>query len=413
MTSYSQRMMGLPIATLRAWSLAVSLRSPVAIAATALLFASRALAAQATTNAPPVRLSRASATNPAEFTVIAGVRELTDGRVLVTDEKDGVLVAVDFRAGTSLAVGRTGQGPGEYRQVGRLWPLGGDSTLLKEPFAPRWLLLRGVEVIATLGPGDPSVRAVGMMPIMGSDTRGGIGVVQFGRDANGRPRLDDSLLLVRVARPSLRVDTIARIGSPTQWERRAGVTPSPPAVAAAGGGAPAARRYALGLQVQAQVAVFADGWIAIARTDPYRVDWCAPGRACEIGRPLETARPPMSARERQAYLQAMQQMRGWPPTTDVSAVSGWPNVIPPFTMPSRRIDGSAVLAMPDGRLMVERLPTADSRARRYDIVSRRGELAGRLLLPFAERIVGFGSGTVYTAIADADGVERLRRHAWP
>jgi hypothetical protein len=391
----------------------MSLHSPLAIAASAVLLVSRALAGQGTPTVPPVRLSPANATHPAEFTVVAGVRELSDGRVLVTDEKDGVLVAVDFRAGTSLAVGRTGNGPGEYRQVGRLWPLGGDSTLLKEPFAPRWLLLRGVEVVATLGPGDPTVRAVGMMPIMGSDTRGGIGVVQFGRDASGRPTLDDSLLLVRVARPSLRVDTITRLGSPTQWERGAGVTPSPPAVAAAGGGAPAERRYALGLQVQDQVAVFADGWIAIARTDPYRVDWCAPGRACAIGRPLDTTRPPMSARERQAYLQAMQQMRGWPPTTDVSAVSGWPNVIPPFTMPSQRIDGSAVLAMPDGRLMVERLPTAESRMRRYDIVSRRGEIAGRVLLPFAERIVGFGARAVYLAVADADGVERLRRHAWP
>lgn len=401
------------VPTLRNRAPPMSPRTCLALLAPAALLATRALAGQGTSAAPKVPLSPPNATHSAEFSVIAGLRELSDGRVLVTDEKDGVLVAIDFRAGTSLAIGRTGNGPGEYRQVGRLWPLGGDSTLLKEPFAPRWLLLRGVEVIATLGPGDPDARAVGMMPIVGSDTRGGIGVVQFGRDANGRPRLDDSLLLVRVRRPSLRVDTIAQLGSPTLWERRAGVTPSPPAVAAAEGGAPAARRYALGLQVQDQVAVFADGWIAIARTDPYRVDWCAPGRACEIGRPLETARPPMSARERQAYLQAMQQMRGWPPTTDVSAVSGWPNVVPPFAMPSRRIDGSAVLAMPDGRVMVERLPTAESRMRRYDIVSRRGELAGSVSLPFAERIVGFGTRTVYTAIADADGVERLRRHAWP
>lgn len=401
-----------PINILRIFPMSPRVR--LALSAVCVCLASRTLTGQGPSAPPLVRLAPANATHPAEFSRVAGVRELADGRVLVTDEKDGVLVLIDFGAGTSRAVGRKGNGPGEYRQVGRVWSLAGDTTLLKEPYSPRWILLRGAEVIATLGPGDPTVRAVGMLPIMGTDTLGGIGVAQFGRDAEGRPSLADSLLLVRVGRAALRADTIARLGTPDQWSRGAGVAPAPTAVAAAGAGAaPAARRYVLGLQVPDQFAVFADGWIAIARTDPYRVDWCAPGRPCTVGRSLDATRLQMTARERRAYLEAMQATHGWPPTTDVSAVSDWPSVVPPFAMPAQSIDGTSVRAMPDGRLIIERLPTADAKLHRYDIVSRRGELVGRLELPLTERIVAFGQRTAYTVTVDADGVERLRRHPWP
>lgn len=369
------------------------------------------LAAQS--DAPKViRLAPPSATLAEEFTVIAAVRELRDGRVLVSDERDGRLVVADLASGAVTSIGRKGAGPGEYVQLGRIWPLGADSTLVKEPFSPRWLLLRAATVVATLGAGDPAVALAGRFPLMGTDTLGGVVALQFGQDAAGRPSLADSLSIVRVDRRSLRVDTLARVQSGEGWARSAGVTAAPPALPRSTEGA-APRRYVLSLLAPDQLAVFPDGWIAIARVQPYRVDWCAPGRECDLGRPIPEPRLSMTAGERQAYLEVARRTHSWPPTTDVEATSGWPNVIPPFVTPSSRIDAGAVWALPDGRVLIERLPTAAAVMMRYDIVSRRGVREAQLQLPLGTRVVGFGARAVYVAETDEDGVQRLRRHPWP
>jgi hypothetical protein len=77
------------------------------------------------------------------------------------------------------------------------------------------------------------------------------------------------------------------------------------------------------------------------------------------------------------------------------------------------VDASAVIALADGRLLVERLPTADVPFRRYDIISRTGGDARQLQLELAERIVGSSERHLYVATTDADGIQRLRRHPLP
>jgi len=121
----------------------------------------------------------------------------------------------------------------------------------------------------------------------------------------------------------------------------------------------------------------------------------------------------MSAREKRAYLEVASRTHSWPPTTDVSETSGWPDAVPAFVTPTGRIDGSAVLPMSDGRLLIERLPTADAMWMRYDLVTRTGELAGQVRLPLGERIVGQGVRSLYVTVTDSIGVQRLQRHPWP
>jgi hypothetical protein len=358
------------------------------------------------------RLSPPSAVLSEDFSVIASVRELSDGRVLVSDEKEGRVVVADFSSGSVRQIGRSGAGPGEYRQVGRIWALAGDTTLIKEPFSPRWILLGGSEVVSTLGSGDDAVRTVGANRLAGSDAFGNVVWTSFRRDANNRPALDDSLVVLRLHRPSGRIDTIARVQSFSGWSRAAGVTDAAPAVAAGGGGAAQRRTYRIALSAPDEIAVLPDGWVAVVRAEPYRVDWCAPRQPCIAGRPLAGARRPMTDREKQAYLAVAAATQTWPPTTDIAETAGWPTVLPAFATPSR-IDASAAIGLTDGRLLVERLPTADVPFRRYDIISRTGGAARQLQLELAERIVGSSERHLYVATTDADGIQRLRRHPLP
>jgi hypothetical protein len=72
-----------------------------------------------------------------------------------------------------------------------------------------------------------------------------------------------------------------------------------------------------------------------------------------------------------------------------------------------------VRTMPDGKLLVERYSSISHPANSYDIIDRRGVVVGVISLPVNQRIVGFGSRSVYTAVIDDLDVERLQRHPWP
>ena len=106
--------------------------------------------AQAQQPVPVIRLTTADAVLPREFSQIRGVRELRDGRLLVTDWTDEVLLVVDLRTGGVRQLGRKGSGPTEYRLPAALLPLPGDSTLLVD---------QGNERLAVIGPDLSIVRS--------------------------------------------------------------------------------------------------------------------------------------------------------------------------------------------------------------------------------------------------------------
>ena len=156
-------------------------------------------------------LKPATATLDREFTGIGSVRELADGQVLVTDERDNVLLVVNMVRGTAAAVGKVGGGPGEYREVGTLVPLTGDSTLMPDAGSrERWLLLAGSRVVATVTAADSAMRIAGSR-IVGADAAGNVLATRF---RSGAPSADGSsvgqVLFLRVARNSGHVDTLAR-----------------------------------------------------------------------------------------------------------------------------------------------------------------------------------------------------------
>jgi hypothetical protein len=345
--------------------------------------------------------------------MIAAVRELDSDRVLVSDESAVQLLVADFRSGGVSLVGRRGQGPGEYRQAGRVWPTHGDTTLHKEPYAPRLLVLAGSEVVGTRGARDSVVHALGLTPILGVDTLGHAVVAVWNRDARGRAKPSDSLHLVRVHWRTGMADTITRVESDQGWSDASGIEGGAAAVPGGGGESAGGRKnFVVSLLAPDQVAVLPSGWIAIARAEPYRVDWCSPAGVCTAGPVLQSQRPRLTDSYKQLYLRRAAMTFGWPPTERIDATSGWPKTLPPFVAPPARVDASAILAAPGDRVLVQRTDNAGSLSLRYDVVDRVNGIVGWIEVPPTERVVGFGAHHIYLSRTGADGSQQLLRHPW-
>ncbi|HJR33673.1 MAG TPA: hypothetical protein VJ817_01890 [Gemmatimonadales bacterium] len=331
-----------------------------------------------------------------EFNRIVGLRELGDGRVLVADAGDKRLVVVDFARNQAAQIGREGNGPGEYAQVALLASLGPDSTLMPDAFNRRWLVLIGDRIARTIPPGDPAVTASRGV-VRSTDERGhGVSVtpppIRSGGQAMGK---SDSIAVLLVTLSSGATDTVARLRTAplTVWTEldnagkvtRAGLTYPP-------------------FSVGEESLLFPDGWLAVARLDPYRVDWRTPEGRWISGAPLPFMQQPVDTRERQAYLARRTALVGRPATAPPD--EAWPATIPPF-------QPFPLVAVPDGGLLILRTPTAGHPGHRYDRIDRRGQLIGWVELPAAERLMAIGARGAYVVSTDEDGIQRLRRHPWP
>ena len=76
-----------------------------------------------------VRLE-ANKTFPEPFSRIVGIRELSDGRVIIADRLEQHVSYLDFDTGSITQISREGEGPGEYRQPLGLLPYRDNGTLL-------------------------------------------------------------------------------------------------------------------------------------------------------------------------------------------------------------------------------------------------------------------------------------------
>jgi hypothetical protein len=363
-------------------------------------FASSAMLAVLLQRGPAVAVLPApNAKLDAEFTRIVAVRELADGRVLVSDAGERKLFLADFTSGAVSVIGQEGQGPGEYRSVGQLFALAGDSTLLVDQIGARWLQLHGARIVQTVGADAPAIRGGFRVP-NGVDMRGFVlgtrpmGAVAGAAALSMPPRMDSSHL-VRVSRATGRADTIAALMSRPARIRTQGtantttmieITTNP-------------------LAAGDLATMFGDGTGAIARVAPYRVDWITADGRLTRGGALPFTRVNVTAREKEAVLKRMAALSGRASQPHES-IPDWPEIFPPFTP-------GALLPAPDGRLWIRRTQSVDAPDIRYDVITRTGTLALKLSMPPNEQVVGFGRGVVFTVQVDDDGIQHLRRHPMP
>ncbi len=334
---------------------------------------------------PHRQLGAVTGTTNTEFTRIAGVRELSDGRVLVADAGSAQLFVVDFAAAASTTVGRNGSGPGEYRSVSSLFASGTDLTVMLDAGTRRWVLFKGDSIESTMPP--PSWAARGGL-LAGADMGGRYLSIMHGQVAT------DSIVVLLLDPKAKHVDTLTRLG------------PAPAAVIMDQDATGKIAQYIHWrplLAVGEEVQLYPDGWLAVARLEPYRVDWRTPDGTWVLGGALPFSRQPVDAAERRAQLARMERERGR--TVPRELQSNWLSHLPPFQL-------APLIALPDGRLAIRRIPTARDPRNRYDIVNRRGKLDESVELPPREHIVGVGKRGAYVAHTDEDGIQKLKRVSW-
>lgn len=334
------------------------------------------LQAQAAT----VRLAEPDGRLAEEFSDLVTMRELLDGRLLLSDRKEERLVVADFARNAVRDIARQGSGPREIEMfVAKLLPLGNDITLAAE--LNRWSVVLVDSVASTLRPDSPARLAVPLLPLGYGNGYLLANIGQGWRDSS-------KLGLVRQTTGAL--ETIATLYSGPGPRSTVRTVQSPDGPQLLMGRVP--------LQVWDQPALFRDGWVAIARVNPYRVDWRSPNGQWTRGAPLPFTRVRMTEREQAAYGERFRWSRN---------MTAWPEFMPPFD------DAAQVFPAPEGLLVVRRAATADRPETRYDVVDRTGALRGELVLPRNQHILGFGARSVYVVDVDDDGIQRVNRHAWP
>ena len=308
-------------------------------------------------------------------------------------------------------MGRVGSGPNEYATASPLHRLAGDTTALFDNATRRWLLFSGASIVGTLAADAPIVAAMKGLP-RGADTRGYVWQVASpalsglisGKATSGTLNLGpgDSELVIRVNRASLKFDTVTKIQ----------MAPVRMTVQAAGDGKIQSMRLVRPpVTVGEEAIMFGDGWLAVARLDPYRVDWIGPDGKVAKGQPIPVQPVKMTEAEQNAYFDRADAGRSGSaqqatPAMRESQRADLPPFIPPYQPQS-------LLAANDGNLWLRRFESMEFPGARYDVVDRRSRLVGVVTLGVKERVLGFGAKSLYVAWKDDDDVERLRRHPWP
>jgi hypothetical protein len=345
---------------------------------------------------------------PEGFTLITGLRELPDGRVLVLESCEAVVKLVDFKLGRVTLVGAVGSGPGEYRRAVDLWPFRGDSSIVLDAGSLRYLVIDPAGKPVRTFPAPPTItsRAAGRYAIgtpftvRGTDHLGRLYARQGGTVATPKGYvIDDSLPILRFDPYSKRYDTAAsyRPPGPTGLVKNVGASGPFPAVVA--------------------WAVDADGRIAIVHPGDYHVDFVGPDGVKTSAPPIPWKAIPLSKALQAEWrkgdpacrlpptrkeLQQIETPRG-PMTIQLNPPSepkSWPAILPPFPR-------FAASFAPDGMLWVLRQSVA-SDSTRYDLIDASGRLVRRVVLAPRSRLAGFGARYVYVLRFDKDDVQHLQ-----
>lgn len=349
----------------------------------------------------PIRLAPANATLDADFVALTSLREVADGRVIVTDGRAQQLYLADFTAGTARPLSRKGKGPLEWSFVGFVQRTAGDSSIMSDGVNQRWLLFDGASVVGTTPPDHPAIKAA--LSFSSVDRNGRVLVQRSSpRTTEGTyiyTRRDSQAVLL-VDRRTGHVDTVARA---REMPRRYSQTLNEKGRissfqnSATESGAQGEEAYLLN-----------DGTIALVRLEPLRVDFRAPDGRWTLGPPLPIRGEALDAKERARIVQSREESRK---QMREMGLPEPPKIPLPTTLPA--LDRLSPRELEDGRIALRRRSTLTKPAVRYIIVNRRGTIDGEITLAANEEIIGFGPKSVYVAYKDEDDVQRLRRHPWP
>lgn len=390
---------------------------------TAVLCATTVVASNAAAQNPPLRtISKMDLEYAEPFSCISGFRELSNGRVIISDAREKTLQLIDLRTRATTKIGREGQGPGEWAIPMALLALPGDTTLLNDPQNNRFLTI------------NPDGSTGGEVKVNLAGAGGGIllmrprGVDRMGRlyfegssfaftPAGGPPVAADSVPILRFDRRTTTVDTLGFVRVPkpnvevsNSGERRM-VMMMMPSV----------------FNPQVTWTAMLDGRVGIVHPEPYHVEWLSPSRTRIAGPATSHERIKVADADKSGnpfpdcntmtITRMVDGPRGGgtaPPGTGsirMRASSGggpaqtYPEFKPPFV---NRL--GHVVAAPNGELWVQRTRAADDDITTFDVFNAAGQLSGRVALPKKTSFVAFGNGTIYLSRMDDDDLVYLQRY---
>ena len=427
-------------------------RSPLHVSAAVALLAGAAVApaALAAQQLPVRTMSRPAAEFAEPYSAVRGVRELADGRLIVTDNRDKVVQLVDLRTGRATTLGREGSGPNEYQMPMAVLPLPGDSTMVADALNARFLLLGpGGTLAGTWAPATAEAGGAGgdraPRTVVGGPPAGGVAggrapqgaVMSFGgggpmqiigaraTDAQGRlymtgapiamtpegPKAADSVPVLRVNRRTMVTDTMAWLRPP---RGNTNVNASGGNMSIRIGGGPFAADDGW--------TVLPDGRVVVVRHTDYHVEvYPATPKGTPVrGTPVRATPLRVTEAEKKAWREerassapvaiAMTRTDGpggsstrtAPASLAQQEPDSWPEVMPFF-------QSGQVYTAPDGSIWVGRYRSASDKTPRYDVFDATGKHTGQVVFPARTRIVGFGKGTVYTVRADEDDLQYVQK----
>ncbi|MFN8573906.1 MAG: hypothetical protein U0132_17745 [Gemmatimonadaceae bacterium] len=339
--------------------------------------------------------SRPTAQLAESFSDIAGVRELSDGRLIVLDGQEQRLVLVDLGTKSVQAIGRTGQGPGEYGRAIRLVALPGDTTWVVDAAGSRILVIRpnGTtgEVITGFGveQGDFGVTPVSLRA---ADGTGRLYFQGRGAPNSVQPtQPPDSVPIIRTDRRGGSVTHLFMAATP---RARVQVTMEGKQIKAVNVVRPP-------FTVGDEWAVAADGTTSVARREPYRLDVVTETGSLVKGALVTAEAIPVTAADQSEYLST--QANGG--KIDPKTIS-WPATKPTF-LPN------AVVLGRGGESWVRRTGRAGATVARYDVFDRRARLSATVTVPASIRIVVLSTRGAVVVRTDDDGLQYIERYGVP
>lgn len=337
------------------------------------------------------------------------VRELRDGRVIVSQSGESPLLVVDsaFRRVTTL--GRRGAGPGEYLNPSTIFERGDTIWIVDGTTRRLTSLAMDLELLASISLQSVFARdsLIWSVPL-GIDERGRFLVrTQHMRDLGRLVQNQDSISLFWLDRKTPGPTLLARLRQvPIYSLRGIRVSPSNDTTTS----------LAIDPFTTDDAAALAlDGRAVVLRASPYRLEWPSASGKPVVGPTIEYQKIEITGVDRAAVQRAHTQVRASlqrqveqsSSRTKIEwAESRWPPVKPPFV--------GSVRSTPRGELVVQSLrPAAKADTALYDFLSSRtGRRVFQLDLGIRGRLVGIGANYLYVIRLDDDDIEYLGRYRY-
>jgi hypothetical protein len=380
--------------------------------ACALVAAGRSLGAQV-----PVVTVKPLVEHPEALTEPTGLRELRDGRVLISDMREKLVLLLSFEAETATPAAREGAGPLEFRLPGQLFMLG-DSVAMPDAMLRRFLVFapdgKPVRTFPMTGGSNDMMAFVRIGRILGTDSRG-----RFYSESRGMtivpgkmPTMSDTAALVRWTTLGEKGDTLATRFEHTEMPAMSG-DPS--------------KGIRMAIKMDALTPrdlwdVFPDGRVSLLRVADYQAESIDPTGKRTVGPRVNYTPVPLTAGDRAKLVKlarenyerglkvgmsmASSMTQGKMPKIDfdIQEPAEWPKQRPPFF-------GSA--AAPNGTLWVSRTMPGLSDIQEYDVLDAGGKLVKRVRFPEKVTLLGFGKGVMYALRKDEDDLRYLQKYKLP